>query len=192
MAGPAAQRDFRHVPSHEAATCADDLDWILDRLRAVGIAGVVTLDLTRPEMGVPVVRVVIPGLEGPDDHDPTYLGHAPAGSSGTAMKACVFVGPTLRRQDLPADDDIVALPPVAQGDVYRVAPGRGRSGSSMGISKARRGLAQGDFVGYGRGHPIAVHIREQVGRELAAGSIGRSAATDQVLAHRVDRRTDCS
>ena len=42
---------------------------MLGRLRAVGIAEVVTLDLTRPEMGVPVVRVVIPGLEGPDDHD---------------------------------------------------------------------------------------------------------------------------
>ena len=69
MAGPAAARDFRHVRSHEAATCADDLDWMLDRLRAVGIAEVVTLDLTGPEVGVPVVRVVIPGLEGPDDHD---------------------------------------------------------------------------------------------------------------------------
>jgi hypothetical protein len=37
------------------------------------------------------------------------------------MKACVFVGPTLRAQDLPAGDDIVVLPPVAQGEVYRVA-----------------------------------------------------------------------
>lgn len=40
------------------------------------------------------------------------------------MKAYVFVGPTLRPQDLLPDDDIVALPPVAQGDVYRVAQGR--------------------------------------------------------------------
>ena len=40
------------------------------------------------------------------------------------MRACVFVGPTLRPQDLPADDDIVALPPVAQGDVYRIAQRR--------------------------------------------------------------------
>jgi hypothetical protein len=38
------------------------------------------------------------------------------------MRACVFVGPTLRPQDLP--DDIVALPPVAQGDVYRIAQRR--------------------------------------------------------------------
>jgi hypothetical protein len=40
------------------------------------------------------------------------------------MKACLFVGPTLRPQDLPSEDDIVVLPPVAQGDVYRVAQRR--------------------------------------------------------------------
>ena len=40
------------------------------------------------------------------------------------MKACVFVGPTLRAEDLPPDGDIVVLPPVAQGDVYRVAQER--------------------------------------------------------------------
>jgi hypothetical protein len=40
------------------------------------------------------------------------------------VKACVFVGPTLRAQDLPPDDDIVVLPPVAQGDVYRIAQSR--------------------------------------------------------------------
>jgi YcaO-like protein with predicted kinase domain len=70
MAGHrASPRAFCDVPTHEAVTCADDLDWMLGRLRAVHIAEVITLDLTRPEVGVPVVRVVIPGLEGPDDHD---------------------------------------------------------------------------------------------------------------------------
>ena len=42
------------------------------------------------------------------------------------MRTCVFVGPTLRPQDLP--DDIVALPPVAQGDVYRIAQRRPQGG----------------------------------------------------------------
>ena len=37
------------------------------------------------------------------------------------MRACVFVGPTLRPGDLAAAPDIMMLPPVAQGDVYRVA-----------------------------------------------------------------------
>jgi ribosomal protein S12 methylthiotransferase accessory factor len=64
-----APRNFRDVPTWESRTCADDLAWMLDRLRAVGIAEVVAVDLTRPEIGLPVVRVVIPGLEGPDDHD---------------------------------------------------------------------------------------------------------------------------
>ena len=36
----------------------------------------------------------------------------------------MFVGPTLRPEDLPQDGDIVVLPPVAQGDVYRVAQER--------------------------------------------------------------------
>ena len=43
------------------------------------------------------------------------------------MKACVFVGPTLAREDLPAADAIVVLPPVTQGDVYRVAQARPRA-----------------------------------------------------------------
>jgi ribosomal protein S12 methylthiotransferase accessory factor len=46
-----------------------DLAWILERLRAVGVREVVTVDLGRPELGVKVVRVVVPGLEGADDHD---------------------------------------------------------------------------------------------------------------------------
>jgi hypothetical protein len=40
------------------------------------------------------------------------------------MKACVFAGPTLRAEDRPPDGDIIILPPVAQGDVYRVAQER--------------------------------------------------------------------
>jgi hypothetical protein len=40
------------------------------------------------------------------------------------MTACVFVGPTLRPEDLSRAGDIILLPPVAQGDVYRVAQGR--------------------------------------------------------------------
>lgn len=40
------------------------------------------------------------------------------------MKACVFVGPTLRPEDLPPGDDITVLPPATQGDVYRVAQSR--------------------------------------------------------------------
>jgi len=68
MGQAGAARSFRDVPTYESATCAEDLAWMLERLRAVGIAEVVALDLTRGEFGVPVARIVIPGLEGPDDH----------------------------------------------------------------------------------------------------------------------------
>ena len=69
MSESGAPRDFRAVPTYEAATLALDLDWMLERLQAVGIEEVVAVDLTRPEVGMPVARVVIPGLEAPHDHD---------------------------------------------------------------------------------------------------------------------------
>jgi YcaO-like protein with predicted kinase domain len=59
-------RHFHEVPNFESETFREDVDWILDRLRAVGIQQVFVVDLTKPEFGIPVVRVVIPGLEGPD------------------------------------------------------------------------------------------------------------------------------
>jgi hypothetical protein len=37
------------------------------------------------------------------------------------MNICIFVGPTLKREEVAAACDAVCLPPVAQGDVYRVA-----------------------------------------------------------------------
>jgi YcaO-like protein with predicted kinase domain len=72
MAGGGPRRDFCTISSHDGESFADDLAWLLARLRSVGIEQVVTVDLTRPDLAIPVVRVVIPGLEGPDDH-PRYL-----------------------------------------------------------------------------------------------------------------------
>jgi ribosomal protein S12 methylthiotransferase accessory factor len=69
MSQDGVARAFGAVPTYEAATLAEDLDWMLERLQAVGIEEVITVDLTRPEVGMPVARVVIPGLEGPHDHD---------------------------------------------------------------------------------------------------------------------------
>jgi ribosomal protein S12 methylthiotransferase accessory factor len=69
MARPETGRDFREVPTYESETVADDLGWILARLQSAGVEEVIAVDLTRPDMGVPVARVVIPGLEGPDDQD---------------------------------------------------------------------------------------------------------------------------
>jgi len=57
-------RSFRDAPTFEGETLDDDVEWELERLRAVGIERVATVDLTRPEFNLPVARVVIPGLEG--------------------------------------------------------------------------------------------------------------------------------
>jgi YcaO-like protein with predicted kinase domain len=72
MAGGGPRRDFRTILSHDGEDFADDLAWLLARLRSVGIEQVVAVDLTYPDLAIPVVRVVIPGLEGPDDH-PRYV-----------------------------------------------------------------------------------------------------------------------
>jgi YcaO-like protein with predicted kinase domain len=65
-------RSFADVPTFAAATLDEDVAWELDRLRAAGVEQVVVFDLGRPEVGLAVVRVVIPGLEGPDSV-PEYL-----------------------------------------------------------------------------------------------------------------------
>jgi ribosomal protein S12 methylthiotransferase accessory factor len=57
------RRSFLTVPHHEGDTFQSDLNWLLGRLRGVGLRRVVIVDLRRPEFGIPVVRVVVPGLE---------------------------------------------------------------------------------------------------------------------------------
>jgi ribosomal protein S12 methylthiotransferase accessory factor len=37
---------------------------VLDRLRGAGVEQAILVDLTRPDVAVPVVRMVVPGLEG--------------------------------------------------------------------------------------------------------------------------------
>jgi ribosomal protein S12 methylthiotransferase accessory factor len=70
-------RSFGEVPTHETDDVAIDLRWELGRLRAIGIEQIIALDLTRPEFGIPVVRVVIPGLEWDSNH-PNYVAGARA------------------------------------------------------------------------------------------------------------------
>jgi len=54
---------FGQVPSELNQSLEGDLSLILERLRGVGIDEVVAMNLTKPEFGIPVVRVVVPGLE---------------------------------------------------------------------------------------------------------------------------------
>ena len=59
-------KSFNDLPTRNSEHFEDDLEWILTQLSSVGIRQVVAVDLTKPEFGIPVVRIVVPGLEGAD------------------------------------------------------------------------------------------------------------------------------
>jgi ribosomal protein S12 methylthiotransferase accessory factor len=59
-----AGRSFGDGPSYVGATFHDDVAWEIERLRACSIEQIAVVDLALPELQIPVVRVVIPGLEG--------------------------------------------------------------------------------------------------------------------------------
>lgn len=61
--------DFRELQSREFDSFEEDVDWLLAQLRGVGIDQVICVDLSKADPGIPVVRVVMPGLEAPHDDD---------------------------------------------------------------------------------------------------------------------------
>jgi YcaO-like protein with predicted kinase domain len=74
-------RAFRHIPNFDADDLALDLSWELERLRSVGVKRVIAIDLTRPDIGIPVVRIIAPGLEWDCTH-PDYTPGARARRAG--------------------------------------------------------------------------------------------------------------
>ncbi len=58
------RRSFTDAPGLSGKTITGDLDRVLARLRDKGVDQVVAVDLTKPDVGLPVVRVVAAGLEG--------------------------------------------------------------------------------------------------------------------------------
>jgi ribosomal protein S12 methylthiotransferase accessory factor len=63
--GTRGARNFGDAPDSTCDTFDRDVDWELGRLRDAGIHQVIAIDLTKDFFKIPVVRVVIPGLEGP-------------------------------------------------------------------------------------------------------------------------------
>lgn len=57
--------DFARLRSRATATFEGDIAAMLDSLRRVGVDSAVVVDLTRPELGIPVVKLVVPGMEAP-------------------------------------------------------------------------------------------------------------------------------
>jgi YcaO-like protein with predicted kinase domain len=53
---------FTSVPSVESDSFEEDLARLLDAVARAGCDRVIVVELTRPEIGIPVVRVIVPGL----------------------------------------------------------------------------------------------------------------------------------
>ena len=65
-------RSFGDVPTHVADSVTADLAHVLAQLERAGLNRVIFVDLARPGIPVSVVRVIVPGLEGPTD-SPSYV-----------------------------------------------------------------------------------------------------------------------
>jgi ribosomal protein S12 methylthiotransferase accessory factor len=65
---------FERAPNVVNETLQQDLESLLERLSDVGVSEVVSVDLSREDFGVPVTRVIIPGLEAPHDDDSYIAG----------------------------------------------------------------------------------------------------------------------
>jgi YcaO-like protein with predicted kinase domain len=57
------QRLYTQVVTSSGATFEDDVAWVTDRLRHVGLTTLIAVDLSIPRLGLSVVRVIVPGLE---------------------------------------------------------------------------------------------------------------------------------
>jgi YcaO-like protein with predicted kinase domain len=63
----ARNRRFEDVPDFCSKTFEEDLQRLISRLAAAHLTEIIMIDLTRPSIGIPVVRVIVPGLEGMND-----------------------------------------------------------------------------------------------------------------------------
>ena len=54
---------FSEIKSYIMDDILDDIKFILNRLKKSGLKKVIIVDLTHPKLGIPVVRVIVPGLE---------------------------------------------------------------------------------------------------------------------------------
>jgi putative methanogenesis marker protein 1 len=57
------QEELASIHGYDTPDLYEDLMVVLDRLRGRGFRRAVAVDLTRKELGVPVVRVIVPGME---------------------------------------------------------------------------------------------------------------------------------
>lgn len=54
---------FSQIQTYFNEDILDDISLILSKLKSVGLASAIIVDLTNPDIGIPVVRAIVPGLE---------------------------------------------------------------------------------------------------------------------------------
>jgi ribosomal protein S12 methylthiotransferase accessory factor len=54
---------FEDVSTYDTNSFEEDLRWLMENLERAGLNQVIVVDLTREELNIPVVRVVVPGME---------------------------------------------------------------------------------------------------------------------------------
>jgi ribosomal protein S12 methylthiotransferase accessory factor len=64
----AGHRSFGLAPDHSFEDFDVEMRWLSSRLGEAGFGEVIVVDLTQSALAVPVVRVLVPGLEGSDRH----------------------------------------------------------------------------------------------------------------------------
>jgi YcaO-like protein with predicted kinase domain len=69
---PSGARSFGDVPTRVADSVAADLDHVVTQLEQAGLDRVIFLELGKRGMPFSVVRMIVPGLEGPTD-SPSYV-----------------------------------------------------------------------------------------------------------------------
>lgn len=60
---PREEKSFAEIPSFESDDFLIDIEYMLKKLEDAGLDRAIVVDLTREEIGIPVVRVIVPGLE---------------------------------------------------------------------------------------------------------------------------------
>jgi ribosomal protein S12 methylthiotransferase accessory factor len=81
-------RPFSSVASFEHSRIDEEIRFLLERLKEDGFNHVIAVDLTRPEVGIPVVRVVIPGTEAWS----VYVNHGRRGQFGSRIAKILHDG----------------------------------------------------------------------------------------------------
>jgi len=55
--------DYNRIASYDSDDFLTDIRFVIEALGKQGLDRVIVVDLTREEIGIPVVRVIVPGLE---------------------------------------------------------------------------------------------------------------------------------